>query len=182
MVKPPVLLFSLALIATQAVAQEHIHKHEFKNKLYFKGALIKTVIAASWGEARNSPHEWGRTWEGFGKRLGSSYAQRAIKGATEFGISEITHEDLRYRKSNQEGALRRVKYAVVRTFWMPRDVGDGNTFAVGRVTGAFVAGQVARTWMPDRVATFGAGAQSAGLSLGLDAGLNIVREFWPKKH
>jgi hypothetical protein len=180
--KPILFLFTLALIAGPAGAQQHIHKTEFKKKLYFKGALIKTGIAAVWGTARNSPHEWGRTIGGFGKRAGSSYAQRAIKGVVEFGVSEVwTHEDLRYRKSEKHGFFPRVEYALVRTFWVPRDVGGGNTFAAGRVSGAFIAGQVARTWMPHRVATFGAGASSAGLSLGLDAGLNVVREFWPKK-
>src|SRR5437588_12289245 len=103
MSKPTTLLLSFVLIAAHAGAQEHIHKQEFKNKLYFKGALIKTVIAATWAEARNSPHEWHRTMGGFGKRAASSYAQRAVKGVTEFGISEITHEDLRYHKSNEEG-------------------------------------------------------------------------------
>ena len=183
-----IVLFSV-LFTPPACAQDtseppkHIHWPEFKHKVYLKDALIKTAISAVWAEARNSPHEWGRTWEGLGKRAASSYAERVIKGATEFAISAtLTHEDLRYHKSNQEGFFPRVKYAVVHTFWVPRDVGDGNTFAAGRVTGAFVAGQLSRTWMPSRVATFGAGIESGGLTIGLDAGLNVLKEFWPKKH
>ncbi len=75
----------------------------------------------------------------------------------------------------------RVKHAVVSTFWVRRDNGEGNTLAAGRITGAFAASQVSRSWMPDRVATFGAGAQSFGATLGLDVGTNLFVEFWPHK-
>ena len=149
------LLLPFILISVQAGAQQHIHKRELKHKFMFKGALIKTGVSALWAEARNSPHEWGRTWSGLAKRAGSSYAQRAVKGVVEFSISSAwTHEDLRYHKSNVQSTWPRI----------------------------FAAGQVSRTWMPSRVATFGAGVSSGGLSIGLDVGLNVVREFWPKRH
>src|SRR2546423_1382223 len=124
MIRSTVFLFSFALIGIPVAAQEappaehHIHWQEFKNKIRWKDSLIKTAIGASWAEARNSPHEWNRTWAGFGKRAASSYGQRLIKGATELAVSStVTHEDLRYRKSNQEGALPRLKFALVRTLW-----------------------------------------------------------------
>ena len=125
MVRSTAFLFSFVLIAVPAgaqpaqPAQEHIHWQEFKNKIRWKDSLIKTMIGASWAEARNSPHEWNRTWAGFGKRAASSYGQRLIKGATELGVSStLTHEDLRYHKSNQEGAWPRLKFALVRTLWV----------------------------------------------------------------
>ena len=74
-----------------------------------------------------------------------------------------------------------MKHAAVGTFWVPRDNGPGHTLAVGRITGAFAAGQVSRIWMPSRVATFGAGMRSSGGTLGLDVGVNLFREFWPRK-
>jgi len=82
--------------------------------------------------------------EGFAKRAGSSYGQRAVKGVVEFSVATVwTHEDLRYRPSDLHGAWPRTRYAVFRTFWVPRDDSRRNTFAAGRVSGAFVAGQVA---------------------------------------
>ena len=75
-----------------------------------------------------------------------------------------------------------VRSASARSASSPRrDNGEGNTLAAGRITGAFAAGQVSRSWMPDRVATFGSGAQSFGASLGLDVGTNLFVEFWPHK-
>jgi hypothetical protein len=74
-----------------------------------------------------------------------------------------------------------VKNAALGTYWVRRDNGQGQTVAIGRITGGFAAGMVARTWMPARVATFGAGMQSFAGSLGLDVGLNLFHEFWPHK-
>jgi hypothetical protein len=82
----------------------------------------------------------------------------------------------------QGGFWPRVKHAAVTTYWVGRDNGQaGQTLAAGRITGAFAAGMVSRTWMPSRVATFGAGMQSFGGSIGLDVGLNLFKEFWPRK-
>jgi hypothetical protein len=172
-----------AVMTAGAGAQEHIHKREFARKLFSKGAFIKTGISAVWSTARNSPHEWGRTIGGFGKRAASSYGQRAIMGVVEFSTAELwTHEDLRYHKSELHGTFPRLKYAVFRTFYVPRDNRSGKTFAAGRVMGAFAAGEISRSWMPQRVATFGAGISSAGISLGIDVGFNVLREFWPRRH
>ena len=171
----------LLLGVTPIGAQEHIHKREFKQKLLSKGSWIKTGATVAWEHIRNSPHEWGRTAGGLAKRAGSSVGQRAIKGVTEYTVASLwTHEDTRYRRSGLDGTWPRFRYAVVGTFWVPRDVPGGNTFAFGRVTGAVVAGQVSRAWLPQRIATFGAGMSSAGLSVGFDVGMNVLREFWPR--
>ena len=99
----------------------------------------------------------------------------------ELGVSEWTHEDLHYHRLGSGSFLARVKHAVVTTYWVPRDNGRGHTVAVGRIAGSFAAPQVARLWMPDRVATFGAGMQSTGATIGLDVGFNVIYEFWPRK-
>ena len=158
------------------------HWRDFKRKLIWKGPLAKTVLSAGFNEIRNSPHEWGRGWEGFAKRAGNSFGQRAIKASVELGVSEWTHEDLHYHRLGEGGFIRRVGHAAASTFWVRRDNGTGSTFAVGRVSGAFAAGQISRTWMPARVADFGAGMQTFGSAMALDVGFNVFREFWPRKH
>ncbi len=157
------------------------HLREFRQKLIWKAPLAKTALSALFNEVRNSPHEWGRGADGFAKRAGSAFGQRAVKATVELGVSAWTHEDLHYHRSGHGSFWSRVKHAAVSTFWVRRDNGDGNTLAAGRITGAFAASQVSRSWMPDRVATFGAGAQSFGATLGLDVGTNLFVEFWPHK-
>jgi len=55
-----------SLSAQQSVAREDDnHWRDFKRKLIWKGPLTKTLVSAGFNEIRNSPHEWGRSWEGF---------------------------------------------------------------------------------------------------------------------
>jgi hypothetical protein len=170
------------LCAVPVFAQTHSHLQDFKRKLIWKGPLAKTAVSALFNEVRNSPHEWGRGVDGFAKRAGSSFGQRAVKASVELGVSEWTHEDLHYHRLGTGSFFTRLKYAVVTTYWVPRDNGPGNTIAVGRIAGSFLSPQVARLWMPDRVATGGAALQSTAATIGLDAGINVLYEFWRRPH
>lgn len=172
---------SVALMAGSAYAQGDNHLRDFRDKLIWKGPLMKTAFSALYAEVINSPREWGRGADGFGKRVGSSLGKRAVKATVELGVSTWTHEDLHFRRLGEGSVLGRMKHAMLGTFWVRRDNGTGHTLAAGRISGAFVAGQVARTWMPERVATFRAGIQTFGGTLGLDVGTDLVKEFWPRK-
>lgn len=174
------LIFFLCTVP--AFAQTHSHLQDFKRKLIWKGPLAKTAVSALFNEVRNSPHEWGRGVDGFAKRAGSSFGQRAVKASVELGASEWTHEDLHYHRLGTGSFFTRLKHAVVTTYWVPRDNGPGNTIAVGRIAGSFLSPQVARLWMPDRVATGGAALQSTAATIGLDAGINVLYEFWRRPH
>ena len=142
---------------------------------------MKTAFSALFNEAINSPTEWGRGIDGFAKRAGNSFGQRAVKATVELGASTWTHEDLHFYRSGEGSVLARVKHVLVGTFWVRRDDGLGQTLAAGRITGAFAAGQASRIWMPSRLANFGAGVRTSGGTLGLDVGSDLVREFWPRK-
>jgi hypothetical protein len=180
---------ALSLIARAASAQnvnqyanqDADHLRNFRDKLIWKGPLLKTAVSALFSEAVNSPKEWGRGADGFAKRAGNFFGQRAVKASVELGISEWTHEDMRFRRLGQGGFWSRLKHATLGTYWVRRDNGPGYTLAAGRIAGAFAAGQISRAWMPDRVATFHAGMQNFGGTVGLDVGLNLAVEFWPRK-
>jgi hypothetical protein len=179
--KPFVAVCGVCLIAASASAQDADHLRDFRDKLIWKAPLVKTAIAALFNEAINSPTEWGRGMEGFGKRAGNSFGQRTVKATVELGFSPLTHEDLHFRRLGEGTVWTRVKHVMLGTFWVERDDGPGHTLAAGRITGALAAGQVSRIWMPARVANFGAGMRTGGGWLGLDVGTDLVREFWPRK-
>jgi hypothetical protein len=174
-------LCGVALMAGLACAQDDNHLRDFRDKLIWKGPLMKTAFSALFNEAINSPTEWGRGIEGFGKRAGNSFGQRAAKATVELAVSEWTHEDLHFRRLGEGTVWTRVKHVMLGTFWVQRDNGPGHTLAAGRITGAFAAGQLSRTWMPARLANFGAGVRTSGGTLGLDVGADLFREFWPRK-
>src|SRR5664279_3727538 len=152
----------------QNATQHADHLRNFRDKLIWRGPLLKTAVSALFNEAINSPEEWGRGADGFAKRAGNSFGQRAIKASVELGISEWTHEDLKFHRLGEGGFWSRVKHATLGTYWVRRDNGPGHPLPVGRIAGAFAAGQISRTWMPDRLATFNAGMQNFGGTVGLD--------------
>ena len=174
-----VLLLLAGAASAQVGKEERLKSYE--NKLWGKGTLASTFAGAALGEIRNSPSEYGRTTEGFAKRWGSRLAQNGVKQTIVLGVSAWDHEDLSYKKSGRSGKVSRALYAVKRTFIVPHSNREGSGLAYGRFAGAFGAGLISRTWQPSSTSGVGAGFQSGGLSIGLDAAMNVVREFWPKK-
>src|SRR5258707_786129 len=74
----------------------------------------------------------------------------------------------------------RLKYALLRTIIVPKTTTGEKTFSAGEVSGAVGGGFISRVWQPARLHTFASGAGSAGIALGVDAGFNVAREFWPE--
>jgi hypothetical protein len=52
-------------------------------------------------------------------------------------------------------------------------------FSFGRVSGTLGGSFISRTWHPERQRTVGNALRNAGISLGAEAGWNLLREFWP---
>ena len=72
-------------------------------------------------------------------------------------------------------------YAVKHTFIVPKTNKRGKkTVALGRISGNMGAGMISQAWAP--AASVGAGVASGGIGLGADVGVNMAREFWPRKH
>lgn len=146
-----------------------------------KRAVIGATAHAAIGQIRNTPHEWGRGVGGFAKRAASGLGQHAVKETIQFGVGNWHHEDLHYRPSEMRGTWPRMKYAVKTTFIVPRAGRPGHTAALGRLSGDFGAGILSRVWQPASTAGIGAGIASGGIALGVDVGVNVAREFWPRK-
>jgi hypothetical protein len=145
-------------------------------------AIGGAAAGAGIGQARNIPHEWGQGAAGFFKRFGSHLGQHAVKGVIQFGVGAWHHENLRYQPSQLHGTLPRMKYAFIGTFIVPKtDRPDHKTPALGRISGSFGAGLISRAWQPASAAGVGAGFASGGIGLGVDVGVNMAREFWPRK-
>ena len=84
-----VAMCGVSLMAGSACAQDADHLRDFRDKLIWKGPLMKTAFSALFNEAINSPTEWGRGIDGFAKRAGNSFGQRAVKASVELGVSPV---------------------------------------------------------------------------------------------
>jgi hypothetical protein len=145
-----------------------------------KRSLIAAAESAAVQQARNSPREWGQGAAGFAKRFGSSFGKHVVKGSVEFVLAGPLHEDLKYHRSETPGVGPRLEHALLSTVLTRKTTDGTDTIAVARISGTVTGGFVSRLWQPARLRTFASGAGSVGVSFGVDAGFNVVREFWPE--
>jgi hypothetical protein len=106
---------------------------------------------------------------GFGQHLASAAEGHVAKNSAMYAVAGIRHEDLHYHRSTQKGFGPRLRHALVSTVVTRKTTNGRKTIAGGRISGAAAAGAIA------------GGAATGGISLGADAGMNVAREFWPKK-
>lgn len=151
---------------------------------YFKHALspfaaVRAAAGAAITQATNTPYEWGQGAEGFGKRLGSAFAKHLTKKAIQYPVARLRHEALGYQRSDQTEFKLRLRHALIATVYTTKTTTGKRTVATNEFAGAFGSGLISRLWQPASVRTVGYGFLSGGITLGVDAGSNVLREFWP---
>jgi hypothetical protein len=141
-------------------------------------AFLEVGLRAAIDQGTNRQREWGQGAEGFGLRLGSAWAERFIGQVVEQTAAFKLHEDNRYFVSGSGGVARRFGYAAASTLLARHDDGSRG-FAYSVVAGAAAGAFAARAWQPRSNTSAGDAAISFALTLGLRAGLNVLREFSP---
>ncbi len=175
------LATAAGLWAAQPKKAEHPYRHEFVQRTIGKKAIIPVVGGATFHQIINSPHEWGSGAAGFGKRLGSSFGGNLVKTSIELPVAALRHEDLHYYPSDKTGFVPRLNHALVSTVITRKTTTGDKTVATGKISGALGGGLIASAWQPAGFSVAG-GAASGGITLGAAAGVNVAREFWPRKH
>jgi hypothetical protein len=174
---------ALMLVAVSVMTAETSNIPDKKGcirKTFGKFVYVRIGASVLFDQIRNHPREWDRGAAGLGKRAASSFSRHALSTGIRYGVAYIRDEQLGYTPSEKQGFWPRTKYALVSTV-VTRKVHTGQrTVAAGRISGVFGSAMISRLWMPARLRTVGSGVSSAGISMGIDAGLNMVREFWPE--
>jgi hypothetical protein len=152
-------------------------------KLYFVGAfgpkaIVSSAAAGGIRQWENSPKDWKGGAEAYGERFGNSYAEHIIRGTIEFGGATAMHEDNRYFRSTETGFWRRSKHALTSVFVARNNAGREH-FAYSRFGSAVGTSFISRIWQPPSTNTSGDAAVNFGVTIGIDAGWNVFREFWP---
>jgi hypothetical protein len=140
--------------------------------------VVRSAASAGIRQASSGPKEWGGGAEGYGLRIGNSFAQHTIQQTLRYGISAALHEDNRYFISGQTGFFHRTMYAVKSTVLARHDNGS-QYFSFSRLGGDAGAAFISRAWQPRSTTSAGDGATSFGISIASDVGFNVFREFWP---
>lgn len=87
--------------------------------------IMGASIAAGINQMKNAPPEWKQGTEGYGRRLGSSFAMAAVSTTTRYALAEALREDTLYYRCECKGLFPRLGHAVLSTF-VSRRGGDGH--------------------------------------------------------
>ena len=160
-----------------SASEEHPYVKRWKGATFGKRALATVVVGAGLNQLTGHPKEYGGGIAGFGKRLAGGFATHTVKTTVEHVVAAPLHEQLDYERSEKTGFGPRLGYALKSTV-ITRNTRTGRkTPAIGRISGHAAAGAFAQTVLPGV-----AGASTAGFGLAAEAGMNVAREFWPRRH
>lgn len=151
--------------------------YRFAQATGFRG-FAGAGLAATIGQGRNTPREWGQGVEGFADRYASAFGTNLAHQSMEFALETALHEDPRYFPSREKGFKARLQNVLIQAVVARKDSG-GNTFAWARLAGAFGTGQLVDVWQPASTGSAKDGLLRGVILLGGDAGYNFLQEFFP---
>ncbi len=156
--------------------------------LFFKGFLVSPVSYVSMATAAGAnwiagePEGWHRTFGGYMQRSGTEF----LLYTTEEGVHDAGDAalglDPRYFGCRCSGLWHRSGYALKMTLLAY----DGNGYLhldLPRFAGDYGSSMLVTTWYPANYSPLVQGVKMGHVQVGLDAGMNLLREFTPElKH
>lgn len=138
-----------------------------------------SLVSAGISQARDSHHDYGQGGEGYAKRFGASMARSASSQFFgTFVFASILHQDPRYFPLENATFKQSVGHALRRVVITHTDSGrEVPNFS--RLMGFLAAEGLANTYLPEDERTAGRTFQRFGVDIGVRAGTNILREYWP---
>src|SRR5262249_7306144 len=138
-----------------------------------------SLLSAGISQARNSHEAYGQGGEGYGKRLGASMAKSASNQFFgTFVFPTIFHQDPRYFPLKDASFDQRAKHALRKVIITQTDSG-GEAPNLSRLLGFLAAEGLANTYLPEDERTVGSTFKRTGRDIGIRAGTNLMREYWP---
>jgi hypothetical protein len=148
-----------------------------KDSFDYPLVLLAGAFAAL-GQISNQHPQFGQGMEGFGKRLGTGYADQAIGNMmTESIFPSLLHEDPRYFRRGTGSVKSRTWYALSRIFVTRTDAG-GRRFNYSEVLGNATGVAISNLYYSD-TRSAGENGEKLATQLGTDAASQVLKEFWP---
>jgi len=137
-----------------------------------------SAVIAGWGQLTNGNPSFGQGMGGYGRRVGTSYADQAIGNMmTEAIFPSFLHEDPRYFRRGYGSKWSRTFYAASRVLVTRTDAGNWR-FNYSEVLGNATSVAISNSYYPDN-RTVGANVEKLGQQIGIDAISQVLKEFWP---
>ncbi len=142
-------------------------------------ALLATAVSAAISQANDSWPGYGQGWEAYGKRYGAAMALNASTNV--FGVfllPSVLHHDPRYFPLAHASFGQHVAHALKRMVVTPTDAG-GQAVNISGLLAPLGAEGLSNTYLPDAERTTGKTFERYGIQMGIIAGGNVLKEFWP---
>jgi hypothetical protein len=139
--------------------------------------FVSAGLTAGYNTANN--RLYGNGWGGFSKNYATAVAEHET--ASFFGkyvFPTLLSQDPRYHPSEKEGFWKRSTYAASRVLITRNDSG-AKTMNTSYLLGALVSTAIAASYSPIHRGP-GQTMVDFGSTVGGDAGMNILKEFWPQ--
>ena len=152
--------------------------HGFFSDLVSPKALLATAPGAILDQLHPFPKEWGEGKKAAEKRVGSLYGQFVIGDFLERGTCAVDHESTRFTRLGSGGFFKRFSHVVVDTV-VARRPGGSRLPAFSMLANDYGSWAIATLWSPHSLRTPGSIFGWGTGNVGVRAGGNLVREFWP---
>jgi hypothetical protein len=137
-----------------------------------------SAFIAGYGQLDNSHPEFGQGFAGYGRRVGTAYADQAIGNMMTEGIfPSMLHEDPRYFRRGYGSKWSRTFYAATRVFVTKTDSG-GTRFNFSEVLGNAAGTAISNAYYPDS-RDVDDNVEKLASQIGIDAVSQVLKEFWP---
>jgi hypothetical protein len=151
----------------------------YHESTFAPGSLVGPVVGAAMTEwVTGQPPEWGQGLKGYGRRLASGYARKAISNSIAFSVAFADGEDPRAMRSGRSGIWPRAQFAIVQTF-VSRTESGARVPAFSRFAGTYGAAFISNAWYPDRRANTGQALYRGSTALGWSVASQVFYEFLP---
>lgn len=173
------LVFSMSVFAQQSgyVPLTSLEKAKRAgNNLIRPAALIPLALGIGIAHGRDHPEEWGQDWAGLGQRTGHAFARLGVRNSFNLIGHMALGTDPRYDRCQCTGFGPRSKHAIRRTFMVRTDSG-GERFHYGNFLSAYATNVITNQWRPQRYHTQSEYLQGTAVSIGINVGWNVLREF-----
>ena len=139
------------------------------------GAAMSFVYSGM-NQINNEPAEWGKSWNGYGKRYASNFGEFMIQEGVTEGLAAILKRPLDYTPCTCKSTESRVGYALAGavTDQMPN---GKHPVAIPRIVGAYAGAYAQSTWWPGSRSRANQTLLNGTTSLAIGGLINLYHEF-----
>jgi len=142
-------------------------------------SFIYVGMLAGISQAENSIPEFHQGAAGYGRYYWHTFVDNADENYwVEFFLPVAFRQDPRYYTLGRGGFFKRTGYSISRVFITRTDAGN-EAFNVSEIVGAGAAAGISTLYYPSRYQTWTKTGQRWLISVGLDGGTFLFKEFWP---